>query len=126
MANREAELSRKYLLGNRLENDRIEIAGATHDTEHDEIAIVGAEIGAEVAVNVKSESGPDPASVDAGIAEAGDAVQVGKQLGGEALGGDRTVGGNIVIDVVEVGLGRIGQNEGAGVNGGISCGCRPS
>lgn len=80
---------------------------------------------AVIAVDMQAQTRTDPTARNAGVAKAGDAVKIGDQRRDEAFGGDGAIGSYVVIDVVEIGLGRVGNDESAGIDSDISFkGCR--
>lgn len=81
------------------------------DAEHNQAVILDAEVSAILAERVHAQAWPEPIAGNAGNAEASGAVEVGDEPGDEPLGGLRTICRNIIVDAVEIGAGRISDDE---------------
>ena len=107
----------KELLGIPIEHNRVDVTGAVHDADDNQVLVRHAEVGAIFAERVHAQARPQPVSGNAGHADAGQPVQIGDKSGDEPLGGLGAVGGDVIVDAVQISAGRIGDDEFAAWNG---------
>ena len=82
-----------------------------HNANDDEMRIIDAKICAMLAMDRQPKPWPDPITDGSGHSEAGDAVEIADHPLDETTGCSGVVGGNVIINAVEVCLGRIGDDE---------------
>lgn len=93
------------------EYDGVDITRAVEYPQDDEPIVGNAEIGAILSKRMHAQAWPDPIAGNTCEAVAGDPMHVGDEGGDEPLGSLRAVAGNVVVDAIEVGARRLGQNE---------------
>lgn len=107
----------KELLGIPVEHNRVDVTGTVHDADDNKVLVRHAEVGAIFAERVHAQARPQPVSGNARHADAGQAVQIGDKSRDEPLGGVGAVGGDVIVDAVQISAGRIGDDEFAAWNG---------
>ena len=93
-----------------VEGDGVNLAGAIEDANHGQAIWIGAKIGAIFAIDVRPEAGLDPLTGSANVADAGDAVKIGDDGMNESFSLNGAIGGDMIIDVIKISLGRIRDN----------------
>lgn len=81
-----------------------------------ELSVIDAEVDAILIKGMHPETWTQPVAGRTGHAGTGNAVQVLDEALDKALGGLGAVLGDVVVDAVEIGLGRIGDDERAALN----------
>lgn len=114
---KQSALHFKDLLGIPVEHDRVNVTGTVHDADDNQVLVRRAEVSAICAERMHAQARPQPVSGNARHADTGHAVQIGDEPGDEPLGGLGAVGGNVIVDAVQISAGRIGDDEFAAWNG---------
>lgn len=97
--------------------DRIDVAGTVQDAQDNQLAVFDAEISAIVADHVEPQTRSNPLAGGPGHAKISDTGKIVDDMPHETGGGFGVVGGNVIVDRVQVVASRIGDDELAAFDG---------
>lgn len=103
-----------------LKNNRVDVSGAMKHAENHEPPFFDAEVSAIISVHMQAQARPDPIAGHASVSDTRDPDEIGDQRRDKAISGDGIVGGDVIVDAIEVRQRGSGQYECTGLNSGIS------